>query len=66
MILTTEFSDKWEYLTKKLTDPYEHFNSIDDYQQPVNNLQKEDVLRKLENKCPSDKEIEKTKQIIKI
>ena len=34
-ILKTGFPDKWKYLTKKLADPYEYFNSIDDYQKPV-------------------------------
>ena len=31
------FPDKWKYLTKKLAYPYEYFNSIDDYQKPVDN-----------------------------
>ena len=29
-ILKTGFPDKWKYLNKKLADPYEYFNSIDD------------------------------------
>ena len=37
-ILKTGFPDKWKYLTKKLAYPYEFFNSIEDYQKPVNNL----------------------------
>ena len=40
-ILKTGFPDKWKYLTKKLAYPYEYFNSIDDYQQPVNKLRKD-------------------------
>ena len=40
-ILKTGFPDKWKYLTKKLAYPYEYFNSIDDYQKPVDNLKKE-------------------------
>ena len=39
-ILKTGFPDEWKYLTKKLAYPYEYFNSIDDYQKPVNNLKK--------------------------
>ena len=65
-ILKTGFPDKWKYLTKKLAYPYEFFNSIDDYQKPVNDLKKEQFFSKLKNKCPDDEEIERTKEIIKI
>ena len=65
-ILKTGFPDKWKYLTKKLAYPYEFFNCIEDYQKPVGNLKKEDFFSKLKNKCPDDKEIERTKEIIKI
>ena len=61
----TEFPDKWKYLTKKLAYPYEFFNSIDDYRKPVDNLKEEDIFNKLKNDHPSDKEIERTKKIIK-
>ena len=64
-ILKTGFPDKWKYLTKKLAYPYEYFNSIDDYQKPVDNLEKKDFFSKLKNKCPDDEEIERTKDIIK-
>ena len=64
-ILKAGFPDKWKFLTKKLAYPYEYFNSIDDYQKPVNNLKKEDFFSKLKNKCPDDKEIERTMDIIK-
>ena len=64
-ILKTGFPDMWKYLTKKLAYPYEYFNNIDDYQKPVDNLKKEDFFSKLENKCPDDEEIERTKEIIK-
>ena len=37
-ILETRFPDQWKNLTKKLVCPYDFFNSIDDYQQPVDNL----------------------------
>ena len=45
--------------------PYEYFNSIEDYQKPVNDLKKEDFFSKLKNKCPDDKEIDRTREIIK-
>ena len=64
-ILKTGFPDKWKYLTKNLAYPYEYFNSIDDYQKPVDNLKKEHFFSKLKNKCPDDKEIERTMDIIK-
>ena len=65
-ILKTGFPDKWKYLTEKLAYPYEFFNSIDDYQKPVDDLKKEHFFSKLKNKCPDDEEIEGTKEIIKI
>ena len=64
-ILKTGFPDRWKYLTKKLAYPYEYFNSIDDYQKPVDNLKKEYFFSKLKNKCPDDDEIERTMDIIK-
>ena len=64
-ILKTGFPDKWKYLTKKLAYPYEFFNSIDDYQKPVDNLKTEDFFSKLKYKCPDDEEIEKTMDIIR-
>ena len=63
-ILKTGFPDKWKFLTKKLAYPYEYFNSIDDYQKPVNNLKEKDFFSKLKNKCPDDEEIERTMNII--
>ena len=62
-ILKTGFPDKWKYLTKKPAYPYECFNSIEDYQKPVDILKKEDLFSKLKNKCPDDEEIERTKDI---
>ena len=64
-ILETGFPDKWECLTKNLAYHYDNFDSIDDYQKPVDNLKKEDFFRKLKIDYPSDKEIERTKGIIK-
>ena len=65
-ILKKEFPDKWQYLNKKLAYPYQYFNTIDDYQKPVDNLKKEDFFSKLKNECPNDDEIERTKEIIKV
>ena len=46
--LKTEVPDnKWKYLTEKLAYFYESFNSIDDYQTPVDNLGMEDFFSKL-------------------
>ena len=62
--LKTGFPDKWKYLTKNLAYPYEYFNSINDYQKPVDNLKKEDFFSKLKNGYPHIEEIEKTKKIV--
>ena len=64
-ILKKEFPDKRQYLNKKLAYPYEYFNSIDDYKKPVHNLENKDFFSKLKNKCPDDKEIDRTREIIK-
>ena len=53
-------------MTKKLAYPYEYFDSIDVYQEPVNDFKKEDFFSELKNEYPSDKEIERTKKIIKL
>ena len=64
-ILKKEFPDNWQYLNKKLAYPYEYFNSIDDYKKPVHNLENKDFFSKLKNKCSDDKEIDRTREIIK-
>ena len=64
-ILKTGFPDKWKYLTKKLDCPYDYFNIIDDYKNPVDNLKKEYFFSELKNKCPDDEEIEITMVNIK-
>ena len=64
-LLKTEIPDKWRYLTKKLAYPYEYFNSIEDYNKPVDNLENKDFFSKLKNKCPDDIEIDRTREIIK-
>ena len=51
-ILKKEFPDNWRYSIKKLAYPYEYFNSIDDYQKPVNNLNKENFFSKLKKQKP--------------
>ena len=63
-VLRTGFPDKWNYLNKKLAYPYEYFNSIDDYEKPVNNLKKEDFFSKLKNKCPDNEETKREKENI--
>ena len=60
-----EFPDKWEHLNKKLADPYEYFNSIDDHKKPVDKVEK-NFFSKLKNGCPSDEKIERTREIIKV
>ena len=64
-LLKTEFPDKWKYLTKKLAYPYECFNSIEDYNKPVDNLENKNFFSKLKNKCPDDIEIDRTREFIK-
>ena len=64
-ILKKEFPDKWQFLNKKLAYPYEYFNNIDDYKKTVHNLENKDFFSKLKNKCPDDKEIDRTREIIK-
>ena len=61
-----EFPDKWQYLNKKLAYPYQYFNSINDYEKPVDYLKKEDFFSKLKNDYPDDDEIERTKEIVKL
>ena len=65
-ILKTKFLGKRNSLNKKLAYLYECFNSLDDYQKPVNNFKKKDFISKLENDYASDDEIERTKQIINL
>ena len=64
-LLKTEFPENWKFLSKKLVYPYEFLNCIKDYQKSVGHLRKEDFFSKLKNDYPSDKEIERTKQLIK-
>ena len=52
---------KWKFLTNKIAYPHECFNSLDDYQKPVDNLKKENFFSKLKTDYPKDEEIERTK-----
>ena len=65
-ILKKQFTDKWQYLNEKLAYLYEYFNSIDDYQKPVDIFKKEHFFSKLKNKCPDDEEYEEQVKFIKI
>ena len=65
-ILKKVFPDKRQCLNKKLAYPYQYFNSIDEYQKPVDNLKKEDISSKLKNDYPDDDKTERTKEIIKL
>ena len=63
--LKTEFLDKkWKFLTEKLAYQNEYFNSLDDYQKPVDNLKKEVFFSEFKKKCPDDEEIEKQKKLL--
>ena len=64
-ISKTGFRDKWKYLTKKLAYPYEYFNSTEDYQKAVDNLNKGDFFSKLKIFCPTDEEKERTMEKIR-
>ena len=50
------------YINKKLAYTYEHFNSNKGCQNSVDNVKKEDFFSYLKTKCPSDEEIERTKE----
>ena len=56
-----EFPDKWKYITKKLAYPYEPFNTINDWEKPVDKSKKN--FSELKIDYPDDEEIERTKQV---
>ena len=58
IILKKEFPDKWQHLNKKSAYLYQYFNSIKDYQKPVDNLKNEEFFIKLKKECPDDDEID--------
>ena len=64
-VLKTEFPDKWKYLNKNLAYPYEYFNSIEDYKKSVDELENKNFFSKIKNKCPDDKECDRTREIFK-
>ena len=65
-ILKREVPDKWEDVLRKLAYPHNCFESINDYQKPVNKFKKEYFFSKFKDKYPGDEEIKRTKKIIKI
>ena len=60
-LLKAELLDKWIYLSKKLSYPFDNFKSLDDYQKPIVKIEKVDFLRKIKNACPIDEEIGRSK-----
>ena len=65
-ILKTEVLDEWKNLNRKSAYAYEYFNSINDYQKPVNELKKEDFFSNLQNDIPNDEKIERNKEVIEL
>ena len=63
--LKTGFPDKWRYITKKISFPYEYFNIVEEYQKPVDNLKEEHFFSKLKHGYPDVEKIERTTDIIK-
>ena len=53
-------------MNKKLADPFDFLNNIDDYKNPVDKLRKEDFFSKLKNECLDDEQIQRIKGIVKI
>ena len=51
---------------KKSAHPYEHFKFLNDHQQPVDKLIKEDLFSKLKNAYLSDKNLEGTEEFINL
>ena len=45
IFLKKEFPDKWQCLNKELAYPYQYFNSIDDYQKPVDNFEERRLVQ---------------------
>ena len=44
--MKTEVLENYSYLSKKLKYPYEYFNNINEYRNPVKKLEKEDLFSK--------------------
>ena len=66
IILKREFRNNLIILNQELAYPYEYFNSVDDYQNSVDTLKKEDFFSKLKNNYPDDNEIDRRKEITKL
>ena len=63
--LKREFPDKRDYLDKTLAYPYEHFDNIDDYQNPLDNLKKENFFSKLKFDYARRKKQSEQKSLLK-
>ena len=64
--LKKEILDEWQNVNKKLAYPFEHFKSINDFRNPVNNIKLGELFSKLKNDYPDNIEIERTKGMIKV
>ena len=64
-IIKAEYPDKLKYLKQKLAYPYEDLNCLEEIRKPINDLKNVNFFSKVENKYSDDKEIERTKGIIK-
>ena len=53
--------NRWKNLTKELASPYDYFNSIKDYEKPVDKFKTEDFFSKFK-KCPSVEKKRKNKR----
>ena len=62
--MKTEIPDEWCCLGNKSAYPYENLKTIDDFQNTVTNLTKEDIFSNLKIAYPGEEEIERTKEII--
>ena len=65
-IFKKEFPDKWKYLTKKLAYPYEYFNSIEDYNKPVDNLKNKNFFSNIKKiNVPMIKKLIEQEELLK-
>ena len=67
--LKRNFPNHWMLLKNKLAYPYEFYNTLEDYEKPIDELLKagnEAYYSKTANKIPDQKEIDRTNEIIKL
>ena len=67
--LKKHFPNHWMLLKNKLAYPYEFYKTLEDYERPIDVLLKagnEAYFSKTANKIPDQKEIDRTKEIIKL